>query len=69
MGTCLLDRADSRSDGGEIRRVPMRWHEVIIDRPFACHKAPLGHLPFIWLNASPDLGPPGSRGTGPRDLE
>ena len=37
----------------------MRWHEVIIDRPLACHKAPLGHLPFIWLNASPRPSTPG----------
>ena len=69
MGTCLLDRADSRSDGGEIRRVPMTWHEVIIDRPYACHKAPLGHLPFIWLNGSPGLDPRARAELGPRDLE
>jgi hypothetical protein len=46
----LLDRADSRC--GEIRDVSMRLHGAIIDRPPARNNAPLGHLPFIWLNAS-----------------
>jgi hypothetical protein len=59
VGSRLLDRAAQRCDGGEIRKISIRLHGAIIDRPLARHKTPLGQLPFIWLNAFPDLGAPG----------
>jgi hypothetical protein len=48
----MVDRADSRCEAGEIMLALLRFHGAIIDRRSGRHKAPVGQLPFIWLNTS-----------------